>query len=348
MNTRMAGFLSGFLGWQGCAPDPELDDLACLSVELGEACPTEAKARNVLVGNRTCENPVREVIATGAFASVQDGNYSSSGGWFPLDDTGVAGAGSIETTRCCYEAAYRTLQGQGCVIGRPLRRRGVQVTAGVIRGVPWGSVLTPRLDVPDRPDKATSWTRIALLEHASVVAFFRLQADLVALGAPAELVKRAGSAARDEVRHAAEAFGLASAYAGVPIGPTVFPPRSWPRATLRRLAVESITDGCVGEALAVAVAATQWRGTSDPAVANVLARVIHDEANHAALGADVARWAIRTGGPRVRRAAMVAWTASKLPEPDGYGLVADSSVRAALGQMWDEVVRPAVHELLAA
>jgi hypothetical protein len=57
------------------------------------------------------------------------------------------------------------------------------------------------------------------MEHASVAAFARFVLELLSAGAPLELVEGAGDAMRDELRHTQICFGLASAYAGAPIGP---------------------------------------------------------------------------------------------------------------------------------
>ncbi len=51
-------------------------------------------------------------------------------------------------------------------------------------------------------------------EHASVAAFARLAIDRMIHGAPAELVDAAHVAARDEIRHAQQCYGIASAFAG--------------------------------------------------------------------------------------------------------------------------------------
>jgi hypothetical protein len=49
------------------------------------------------------------------------------------------------------------------------------------------------------------------MEHASVAAFARFTLDLLALGAPADLVQSAQQALGDEIAHAELCFGLAGA-----------------------------------------------------------------------------------------------------------------------------------------
>ena len=56
---------------------------------------------------------------------------------------------------------------------------------------------------------AESWTRIALMEHASIAAFARFTLQLMSLGAPAALVERATAAMADEIKHAKACFAVA-------------------------------------------------------------------------------------------------------------------------------------------
>jgi hypothetical protein len=69
---------------------------------------------------------------------------------------------------------------------------------------------------------AAEWERIGLLEHASIAAFARFALQLLALGAPRDLVEDAQRAMADETRHAELAFALASAYGGAARGPGRF------------------------------------------------------------------------------------------------------------------------------
>ena len=57
------------------------------------------------------------------------------------------------------------------------------------------------------------------MEHASIAAFARFSLELLAFGAPPDLVEQAQAAMADETRHAKLCFALAGAYAERPIGP---------------------------------------------------------------------------------------------------------------------------------
>jgi hypothetical protein len=121
--------------------------------------------------------------------------------------------------------------------------------------------------------------------------------DLVALGAPAELVERTYRAALEESAHARAAFTLASAYAGEALGAGRFPGAAAPRDPespadrLARIVFEAWVDGRVGEAAASRGAALAAETTTDPVVRDVLRAIAADERSHAALAADTLAWA---------------------------------------------------------
>jgi hypothetical protein len=79
------------------------------------------------------------------------------------------------------------------------------------------------LTAEERDVLAAAWTEAALFEHASVASFSRVSLELLAAGAPSELVELAHRAALDEVHHAQLCFTLASAYAGEDTAPGPFP-----------------------------------------------------------------------------------------------------------------------------
>ena len=113
----------------------------------------------------------------------------------------------------------------------------------------------------------------------------------MALGAPAELLADCQQAAADEVEHARLAYGIASAFAGEPIGPG---PLSLdgvsldadPATVLREVVIE----GCIGETIGAVEAAEAARTVADAGIAAACARIAEDELRHAALGWRTARW----------------------------------------------------------
>lgn len=127
----------------------------------------------------------------------------------------------------------------------------------------------------------------AHLEAASVVAFRRLERELLALGAPHALVVAARRSRTDEIRHAREMALLARRFGATP--PQVEVEALAPRSPFA-IALENAVEGCVRETYGALVAAYQARTASDPELRSVLDRIARDEARHAALAHDVAAW----------------------------------------------------------
>ncbi len=213
--------------------------------------------------------------------------------------------------------------------------------------------LSPEL----RGELAEAWTRDGLAEHASVASFARFSLELLAAGAPANLVELAHRAALDEVHHARLCFSLAGAYAGQPVGPGAFPIAGGVEVTsdLASLAARVTREGCVGETIAAVLAAEQRSRAADPAVRVVLAILAADEARHAELAWRTVAWAMRTGGAPVRAA--VAAVLSRLDDDDRdpfpregpldrHGRLDGQEQRRVAARAIVEVVRPAARALL--
>lgn len=151
------------------------------------------------------------------------------------------------------------------------------------------------------------WTRDARMEHASIASFSRLALELMAVGAPAELVERAHHAALDEARHARICFEQAQRHAGAEIGPGALPLDGLTLANdLEELAVATVIDGCVGETLAAALLRERAACCTDPALSAVLERMAEDEAEHAAFAYAIVGWAI-TSAPQIATAVHAAF-----------------------------------------
>ena len=190
--------------------------------------------------------------------------------------------------------------------GRPFRRLGRPVRARSRRSTGWFEDLAPSLGAlsPERRRAlAASWERAALEEHASVASFAELSLELLALGAPAELVARCHEAAIDEIAHARACFALASAYAGAPRGPDRLPIAALRASpSYASVGVASALDGCLNEGAAARNARAQIANETDPVVRAVLERIAEDEERHAALGADIVRLCTCEGGVRTAEA----------------------------------------------
>ena len=193
--------------------------------------------------------------------------------------------------------------------GRPLLDDGEQLQAEVRAGGIWSSALT-RCDQASDPHTsralAQAWLSDALAEHASIAAFARVTLELMAHGAPPELLSATQSAALDEIEHARRCFALASRYGGSPVepGPLTIPP---PRVgDLARLAVDTFIEGCVGETIAALMAERALTHARDPDVRTTLAQIAEDESRHAALAWRTLAWALERGGEPVAAALLHA------------------------------------------
>ncbi|MDP2311244.1 MAG: ferritin-like domain-containing protein [Pseudomonadota bacterium] len=319
MNTDLRARLLGALGLSlaGCSGEPFPDTL-CLEADAEASCPTIEEAEDPLLYDGC---GLRTLSVDGEAERVESA------------DTGVAGDAPVA---CCYPVTR--VDGPDCwKMGRPYRPDGVALTAPpVARDRRWSAHgATPHvfgLTDDARATLAAAWTHDALLEHASVASFARLVLELLAVGAPADLVREAASAAADEVRHARLCFSLASAYAGAPTAPGRFPfggavPA---RADLARIAADTVREGCVGETLAAVMAAEARDGATDPAVRAALHVIARDEARHAELAWRIVMWALQEGGAAVRGAVADAFAEVGRPGVGAAGVGAAASAAAGL------------------
>jgi hypothetical protein len=144
------------------------------------------------------------------------------------------------------------------------------------------------------------------MEHASIAAFARFSLQLLALGAPPDLVEACTQALADETAHALLCFGIASAYAGRAIGPG-------PLDVSRSLEVTSLVDvvdlviaeGCFGETSAALEAFEAADAATDPVIVAAYSRIAADEQRHAELAFRFLRWAFERE-PRTTRACVAA------------------------------------------
>ncbi|MEJ7735217.1 MAG: hypothetical protein WKG00_39285, partial [Polyangiaceae bacterium] len=210
-----------------------------------------------------------------------------------------------------------------CTDGRPLRGEDggliASATASIGGALEGGGTLAA--GAADREAVAAAWSRDALAEAASVPAFLQLAGDLLALGAPDALVDEAIAAAEDEVRHARACAVIASRLAGRRITPAL--PASPLRPSLpgpdgmRRVAVESWLDGCLGEGAAAARAGLAAHRASEPFVAGVRRGIAREEHRHAELAWKVLAWAASRGGDEILDAVHAVRDAEIAPADEG-------------------------------
>ncbi len=219
--------------------------------------------------------------------------------------------------------------------------------------------LTPA----QRARAAADWAQIAQLEHASVASFARFTLQLLALGAPPQLVSAALQAGLDEVAHAQAAFAIAARLGGAAVGPGPLPldgdlfGAAGP-ADLAAVAAGTFAEGCVNETIGALEASEAAAACADPDIRAALERISEEEARHGELAWAVARWALGRGGEPVRGAmsaalhrAGEALSVSAPPaDPDAPALrtvgLLDERARHALRRLgFEEIVRPTARAL---
>lgn len=164
------------------------------------------------------------------------------------------------------------------------------------------------LEPATREAVAAAWARDAAMEHASIASFARFTLELLALGAPADIVLGAQDAARDEVEHARACFAIASRYAGVHLGPAKLDVAgALPAVALEPVVTAAIIEGCIGETLSALLAEARLARAEDADVRTALRRIANEEAHHAELAWRFVGWAIATGGDEVRAVARRAF-----------------------------------------
>jgi len=254
----------------------------------------------------------------------------------PPDAAKVWSTPSLATS--CLAPSWNTQGGECCYgtpvymsCGRPFTVEETPVFASKREGHD-RSWIEPSQSLPstdgltkeERSRLATLWTDMGMFEHASIASFGRFALELMAVGAPCDLVERAHLAALDEARHTRLCLTLASAYAGREIAPSAFPFRGSVAVDgdLAAVAARVALEGCIGETVAAIEAAERAAHAEDPAVRAALESIAKDEAEHAELAWRVVAWAMRLGGAPVQRA-----VAAVFDELDEQPNMADVALR---------------------
>jgi hypothetical protein len=222
----------------------------------------------------------------------------------------------------------------------------------------WVGSLSPGV----RELVAAGWARAAQAEHASIASFARFTLQLLAVGAPPDLVRDAQRAGLDEIEHAERAFAIASVYGGHSLGPGKLAVDSnlIGPVDLESVIESTVIEGCIGETLAAAEAEVARDAAVPAAVQDALRRVAADETAHAALAFRFVSWAVGAGGPSAREAARSAFARGAeraAIEPalesvlesalHGHGLLPAPTRHSLRLEVLRTVIGPAANDLLA-
>lgn len=153
------------------------------------------------------------------------------------------------------------------------------------------------------------WRNNAGKEHASIASFAQLSLDLLAVGAPPELLAAVQSDICDEIRHTRICYSIARDFDGRAEGPKAFPEARRlhvlaPSRTvaLAQIAIDAVIDGALNEGVSARILARLSARAIDPDLQAQLRNMAGDEARHAAHSWDVVRFCIEAGGEPVREA----------------------------------------------
>jgi hypothetical protein len=221
------------------------------------------------------------------------------------------------------------------------------------------------LPAAERARLASSWRLEACDHHGSIATSARFVVQLLAVGAPANLVAAAQRAGEDELAHTELCLAMASAYAGRPITlgehHTDFAVETYDDP--KTVAVETVRAGSVGETIRAALATAAAQQASDPAVRRVFVRIAADETRHAGLAWRYLKWTLHQHRDRAVLEAMaaafdsqlaryherLAGSASRPPRDPGHAGMLSSGQRATIAlRTMRLVVMPCAHALLDA
>jgi hypothetical protein len=223
------------------------------------------------------------------------------------------------------------------VCGRPFLVQANARVAPVTTTQAWScGKAKPRVDhltTAERQALAAHWARMGQMEHASIAAFARFQLQLLALGAPCELVEACTQALGDETQHTKLCFDLASAYAGHAMGPGELD--IWGSLTPTSLAdvVDLVlAEGCFGETSAAITALEAADLASDPLIVAAYTQIARDEQRHAELAFRFVRWALGRDHEAVTACIVSALTGGPISSSPAVQDVVESCLCALLSR----------------
>jgi len=278
---------------------------------------------------------------------------------------------------CCYDRGAKAIAPPPPDAGPPdarpyIRRRPVKgrplligesiTLASVVEGDAWptAELATERrgvdVSVEARAEIGRRWLDAALAEHASIASFARSAIELLAVGAPPDLVRRAQQSSIDEIEHARMCFAVASTYADRTLSAGPLQPAPPRELDLIGLAVTTFEEGCVCETMAAMEAAALVPLATDPAIRRVLEQIRDEEARHAELAWATVGWAARTGGMAVQRALRDAAqqlrpVATQVPASPfdqllpAHGIMPAADNHELALQAWTDVITPLLDRL---
>ncbi|HEY4118064.1 MAG TPA: hypothetical protein VGM56_09420 [Byssovorax sp.] len=242
--------------------------------------------------------------------------------------------------------------------GRLLRDAGRVVWTGYVDRADWAAgSARPRDAASPELGRALAehWAAVAGTEHASVASFAQFSLQLLALGAPPELLVATQRAALDEIGHARAAYAIASAFAGRDLGPGPVDACGTALSGSRAALIEMlIADACVSELVSVTEMLFVAAAATDAAIVAFAVRAAREEEAHAALAWRALRWALEGASGDERRCArgLLEGRIESLAHPPApafeapeHGVLTWADLRESRRQALRDVAVPAVEAL---
>ena len=259
---------------------------------------------------------------------------------------------------CCYVVTEFSLL--EWYEGRPFTIGGTAQIAAACTDNGWSQAsewLPSGMTDDQRERLIAHWTETAQFEHASVASFARFTMQLMAVGAPAELIAGATRAQGDEIRHARVCLGIASSLADETIGLGALPIDGAleDAGSIEAILVDTIKEACVNETVSAAICQAAGEAASDTFIRDALITIAEDEQRHSTLAWKTVQWML-SEHPELRGLARATfeeamaqpWVSSTEATGDltPWGVMSRAQEQAVASRVMRRVVRPCVDALL--
>jgi hypothetical protein len=182
---------------------------------------------------------------------------------------------------------------------------------------------------------AEAWRRAALNEHASIASFARASMELMAVGAPLELIARTHLAALDEVRHTELSFAIAKELDGGDAHAGPLPSLAPREATIARVAQDTLVEAAIPELIAAGEAHVAAERCTVPSIADALRSIGDDEARHAELAWEILAWCnVKLSLPSPPAFA----SAGRVTELEKLGVLEETTRKAVAFDVWGTTI----------
>jgi hypothetical protein len=186
----------------------------------------------------------------------------------------------------------------------PLRSEYARLMRGFHRPIPWEESHASRLDPEVRAELARIWAERIPTEYRSITGFGTFAFDLIAAGAPPDLVAVCHRVCIDELRHTELAVRMVEIYGGRrPSLPREISslPAAQGISAVAQAARSAIALSCLGETFACTELTMLRDRAVDPVVRGVLTVFLSDEIVHARIGWAYLAHAFQNADPATRR-----------------------------------------------